>query len=259
MQKKILFISKDNLTTNPRLYKELKLAISLGYEVDFIGFFSDKWSDKIDKFLKVQNMADIVYISATRKPLFLWLLSTIVEKTIQKFYPYLKKILKINAYAHSKRTFLICKHLKKYNKKYDLIVAHTLPSLYPAYKLSKKLRVPFIFDIEDYHPGEAISTDAQNEISRRKFLMKTILTHATYISYASPLIGKYSLELLKGMKIPENGLINNCFSENEFQFKENNTQKVKFVWFSQNIAAGRGLELILPALKKYLTSGGIVW
>jgi len=251
MSKKLLFISKDNLTTNPRLQKELKLAVSIGYEVDFIGFYSGNWSDDIDKEITQNIDANFYYIPATRKPFFPWLISTLKERILQKIYPYFKNSIKINAFAHSKRTILLCKHLTYNEKKYDLIIAHTLASLYPAYKLSKKLKIPFIFDIEDYHPGEIISTDAQNETVRRIFLMKKLLTKAALITYASPLIGKESLKLLNNFKNENHQLINNCFSNKEFQFKENKSEKIKFVWFSQNIAAGRGLELVIPALANY--------
>jgi glycosyltransferase involved in cell wall biosynthesis len=81
--------------------------------------------------------------------------------------------------------------------------------------------------------------------------MKTFLPKTAYFSYASPLIGKHSLELFSGSKIPDNLLINNCFSENEFEFHENDVEKIQFVWFSQNIAAGRGLERALPALYEF--------
>jgi len=251
LPKKILFISKDNLTTNPRLQKELRLAISLGHKVDFLGFFSGNWSDKVDIEITKSIKANFYYIPATRKPLFPWFVSTLIEKTAKKVYPFFKNNIKVNAYAHSKRSTLLPKYLKQINEKYDLIIAHTLPSLYPAFQLARKQNIPFIFDTEDYHPGEKIDFDTKNERKRREFLMKKILPHAAYITYASPLIGKYSLELLKGQKIPENALINNCFSQTEFQFSENESKKVKFVWFSQNIATGRGLELLLPAMEKF--------
>lgn len=251
MPKKILFISKDNLTTNPRLLKELKLAVNLGYDVDFIGFFSGNWSDGIDKELAKELKANFYYIPATRKPVFPWFISSLIEKIAQKIYPFFKKNLKINAYAHSKRSILIPRYLKQINEQYDLVVAHTLPSLFPSYLFAKKLNIPFVFDIEDFHPGERIGFDAQNERKRREFLMRKILPHAAYITYASPLIGKHSLDLLEGQKIPDSTLINNCFSQTEFQYQENNSEKVKFVWFSQNIAPARGLELVLPALGKY--------
>jgi glycosyltransferase involved in cell wall biosynthesis len=59
------------------------------------------------------------------------------------------------------------------------------------------------------------------------------------------------LELLNNYPENQHLLINNCFSQTEFQFTENNSEKIKFVWFSQNISQGRGLELVIPALAKF--------
>jgi len=251
MNRKLIFISKDNLTTNPRLLKELKLAVKLGYEVDFVGFNSGNWSDKIDEEIIKTIDANFHYIPITRKPFFQWFVNSIIEKISQKIYPIFKENLKINSYAHSKRSILLNKHLRKNNKKYDLIIAHTLPTLFPAYKFAKKTNTKFTFDIEDYHPGENVAKDTNNEKARREFLMKNLLPKASFITYASPLIGEHSIKLLNNYPKNKHLLINNCFSETEFQFHENNSEKIKFVWFSQNIAAGRGLELLVPAIEKF--------
>lgn len=248
---KILFLSSANLTTNPRLLKELKFAVEQKHEVHFIGFNLATWSDEIDKNIIQKLDAKFEYISVTREKFLPWLVSSLKEKVAQKTYPFNSKKLKNNAFAHSKRSYLLCKHLqKKQNENYDLIVAHTLPTLYPAYKFAQKTGTKFTFDIEDYHPGEQTNIDAENEKKRREFLMKNLLPEANFVTYASPLIGMQSLKLT-GNKIKNHKLINNCFSEKEFQFQENSSKKVKFVWFSQNIAAGRGLELVLPALEKH--------
>lgn len=252
MPKKLLFISSANLTVNPRLLKELKYAVKLGYKVDFVGFNSGNWSDKIDEKLIKTIDANFHYISITRKPFFKWFINSIIEKISKKLYPLFKESLKINAYAHSKRSVLLNDYLRKNKNKYDLIIAHTLPTLYPAYKFAKKTNTKFTFDIEDYHPGEVISAGEKQETARRIFLMQNILPEASFITYASPLIGAYTLKLLNSQLTTHNAqLINNCFSQTEFQFKENHSDKIKFVWFSQNIAAGRGLELVVPALAKF--------
>ncbi len=251
MPKKLLFISKDNLTTNPRLAKELKFAVEAGYEVDFVGFDMGNWSNEIEKETVKNISASFHYISATRKPFLPWFVSSLVEKFTQKIYTLFKNNLAINAYSLSKRSILINQYFKSKNVKYDLIVAHHLSTFYPAYILSKKLNIPLILDIEDYHPGEQISDNDKNEKQRREFLMKTILPKAAFITYASPLIGEYSLKLIPDFPKEKTILINNCFSQTEFQFKENNSEKVKFVWFSQNIAKGRGLEFVAPALEKF--------
>src|SRR5690606_17167044 len=68
-----------------------------------------------------------------------------------------------------------------------------------------------------------------------------------YISFASPLIEVESNKLVSLNKSKQL-LINNSFFEEEFiPPKEIDDDKVQFVWFSQYISFGRGLELFLHA------------
>lgn len=162
-----------------------------------------------------------------------------------------RKSLVITAYASSKRSYLLQRTLKSEKTGYDLIIAHNLASLYPAFAFSKKTTTLFSFDIEDYHPGEAIHADKKNETARRKYLLENILPNCSYITYASPLIGRYSLRLLTLSYSNKHFFIANCFSEKEFiepnQPKEN--ELMRLVWFSQHISYGRGLEELLEAVE----------
>ena len=255
------------------MLKELKLANENGYECTFIGFKLGNWSDKTENdHLKLLKNVKTYYLSAgistsLNVQVRWWLsiveakyLSTLIWKLSIAFNWFSPKNLKISAFAHNKRTWQICKKLKTEKDNYDLIVAHNLGALYPSYKLAKRLNTPFAFDIEDFHPGEKCSLAEKN---RREFLMQKLLPKAAYISYASPLIGQYSFDLIKNSGRSEQAsfpagkgrevrvLVNNSFSQPEFEFKECKKEKVQFVWFSQNIAAGRGLELVIPALAKY--------
>ncbi len=243
--KSLLFLTTTNLSTNPRLLKEIYLACSKGHDCQLVAFKLGNWSDKTETGHLEQINCQHDYLSASKKPLLPWLISTFIWKSCYLLNIFLRRSLRINAFAHNKRTWQISRCLKSKTIKYDLIVAHNLGALYPARQYAKKHNIPFTFDIEDYHPGEKCSPA---EKKRREFLMKKLLPKAAYISYASPLIGMHSLKLLDGKNIPENLLINNCFSKNEFQYQESCAEKIKFVWFSQNIAAGRGLELIVPVL-----------
>jgi len=250
MSKKILFLSSANLTVNPRLLKELKFAVEQKYDVHFVGFNLSSWSDVLDKEIVKNIDAQFNYIDVSRNNFKSWLISSVVEKVSGYLYVFFKKNLKINSYANSKRSFLLNGFLKKNKQKFDLIVAHTLPTLYPAYKLAKKTNTKFTFDIEDFHPGELVQDKTGNEVKRKQFLMKSLLPKADYVTYASPLIGKHSLDLA-GNIIENHTLVNNCFSKSEFQFNESKAEKIKFVWFSQNIAYGRGLEFVVPALYNF--------
>jgi hypothetical protein len=278
--KKLLFLTTTNLSTNPRLLKELKLADEKGYKCTFIGFKLGNWSDNTEQE-HVKSLAKVkfIYLSATKASFFEWFVTTLVWRLSGTLNILFDKSRKISAYAHNKRTWQLVRKIKQIKKGYDLVVAHNLGALYPVFVFSKKNNIPFAFDIEDYHPGEKCSPA---EKQRRELLMRKLLPKATYISYASPLIGQYSSELvtkksaprLKTVSIrsgarcisvdrykevleydnetmPENFLINNSFSEKEFQLKENNSEKLQFVWFSQNITWGRGLEQMVPALAKF--------
>jgi len=245
--KKILYILSGNLSTTPRALQSIKTAMEF-YRVDILSINRNQLWNAIDEKLVYENNLNYQTISLQRKPFLPWLISTFYHKICGFIYPLFSKNIKISAYASAKTMYLLEKELKKNKEKYDLIIAHSYSSLYPAYQFAKKNNTPFAFDIEDYHPGENCTSD---EKKRREFLMKKILPKAAYLTYASPLIGRYSLELLANNNIPKNELINNCFSQTEFQFKESVGDKIKLVWFSQNIASGRGLELVIPALAPY--------
>jgi hypothetical protein len=249
LMKNILFITTTNLSTNPRLLKELKLAFKAGFDVKLIAFQLGGWSDITEKeHLNELKGINAHYLPAQKKTFLNWAITNFIWKLCMQLSRISRKSLLINSIAHNKRTWQILQKLNKISSQFDLVIAHNLGALYPAWHFSKKHQIPFTFDIEDYHPGEKCSP---SEKTRREFLMQKLLPKATYLTYASPLIGKYALELLNSSQIPDNILINNCFSQNEFEFIENNSGKIQLVWFSQNINAGRGLELLLPVLYKF--------
>lgn len=247
--KNILFILSGNISTTPRALKAIEYYGKFS-NIDVVAVNRQQSWYELDKILVAEYNLNYTSLSLQRKPLLKWLLISFINKVSKLISPLFKKSLKLNAFASDKTMILLWWYLKKLKSKYHLVAAHSYSSLFAAYKFSKKFKVPFIFDIEDYHPGEA--TYDKHEKNRREFLMNKLLPQASYITYASPLIGEHSLKLLNSQLTTRNSqLINNCFSQTEFEFKENNSEKVKFVWFSQNIAAGRGLELVLPALIKF--------
>ncbi len=248
--KNILFLTTANLSIKPRLLKEI-LTASIVYNVELIAFRFSDWSHDNDKEILKMIKIKKHYISATRKPFLNWFISSFTSNLFLLLFKLFRESEYINAIATNKRSFLLLNYLKKKPSNYNLIIARGLATLFPAVYYSQKNNIPVIFDIEDYHPGEKINSDKRNEIKRREHLLQKLLPKVSYFTYASPLIGDYTIKLLNHSIIPNNCLINNCFSETEFIFNENKKEKLQLVWFSQNINAGRGLELIVPALLKY--------
>ncbi|WP_347159301.1 hypothetical protein [Pontibacter chitinilyticus] len=250
---RILFLTTANLTTNPRLLKEVKLALENRYTPTVVLFDFDNWTTEIEEGLrKSLPRVDFIAITATREAFRSWLLASGLQVLLRKLHRLLPFPLRLCAFASDKRSFLLESNIKHLPNKFDLVISHNLGALYPAYSFAAQHKIPFASDIEDFHPGETIATDARHEVARRETLMKELLPKATYISYASPLIGKAATDLVPGLQKQNHFLINNAFSETEFlKPAQYSGEKIRFVWFSQNIATGRGLEIVVPVLFKY--------
>nr|WP_321410910.1 hypothetical protein [uncultured Carboxylicivirga sp.] len=261
----VLFLTTNNLATNPRLYKELCYALELGHRCTLIQFKLGNWSDEKSEELgnSVSELGSrIINIDTTPKKKLYWLKWGLLEKFAQNLYPILNNHTKINAMANSRRAFQLLYNALKLNEKPILICAHNLATLYPAWKLSQKWNIPFVFDVEDYHPGEFIRFDTHNEKQRREFLMKKLLPQASALTSASPLIREYTLKLIGGH--PNHKVILNSFPSSEFitpksyDLMPNTSNALRLVWFSQKISFGRGLEQLLEALTLLFKSSDLL-
>lgn len=246
---KILFLTTHNLATNPRLVKEIHLAAGEGHVVEVMAFEYSNWSKEINDTIiaGLKNKATIHLISAERNPFLPWLFSTvanIIAGWVLNVFPSNKLLLSV---ACHKRSLLLLWKLRRLKEKPKMIIGHTIGAFYPSFHFAKKHSIPFGIDIEDYHAGES---DNKTLSKRIKKLSREVLPSAKYLSAASPLILEHTLKDIGEYK-KEAIVINNSFSVKEFRVPVvNKDAKVKLVWFSQNIDKGRGLEYILPLLKK---------
>lgn len=248
MQPHILFITSTNLATNPRCRKEITLALSLHYRVTYIAFNLQGWSAEKEK--EIQNElpeAEKIYLSAGRENLLNWATSAFLEFILRKAYKIISAASLIS-YAVSRRSLQLMRALQKVKAKPDLVIAHNPAAFYPAYYFAKKNNISFAIDAEDYHPGEG---DNKVVSALTIKLIKKILPFADYVSFAAPLIKEKILTDILPFTIKTALIINNVFPQKEFvpPAKTAVTDKIRLVWFSQNIDKGRGLEEILPAIE----------
>jgi glycosyltransferase involved in cell wall biosynthesis len=252
LKKRILFVSSVNLSTNPRILKEIKLAHALNYNVSFLGFNLGNWSDKLDNdLLKGIPWLNSVYLDATRKSFITWLMHSLQERLNRFVWRLRKDNLFLASTASTKRTFGLVNYGRAIRPgAFDLVIGHTLAAFYPSLIIAQNAGCYCAFDVEDYHPGEYTDADNRNEIRRRELIMKRILPHALYVSVSSPLIGLYTKELCKlddEKVVP----VLNFFSAEEFQAPALiKGKKIRLIWFSQLISRGRGLEMLLSAWKE---------
>lgn len=246
---RILFISTLNLATNPRLFKEIQLALQAGYEVDVLCFEFNNWSFEFNRQLKKKlGEAELTTIEGGRKPFFPWLFSVFQEKlfrTASKIIPVAGGLL---SQAVSRRSNLLISRIKKMDGKYDLVIGHNPGALYPAYLAGKKLQCKVGFDIEDYHPGEGTNKHGQ---ALTKKLIGHYLHKMDYVTFAAPLMRKRTIEDIGHAGKNWNDILN-FFPRNEFSYEKKEADNIlKVVWFSQNVNYNRGLEQVIPILEKF--------
>jgi hypothetical protein len=248
---KVLFLTTHNLATNPRVLKEIRLALSAGYSVELICFEFDNWSKGLNDKLKIHlENVKIITIPAGRTPFFYWITSVIGESVFRFLGKFISLPIPLLSQAVSRRSNLILMALKKVSQP-DWVIGHNPGALGPTLFAAEKFKCYAGFDVEDYHPGEG--TDFNLKSLLKQLLVK-ILPQMDYVSYASPLI----LEAVKSdlnSDILNSVTLLNYFPAEEFKKPVIlNSGPVKLVWFSQNINSGRGLEFILPYLQQELNN-----
>ncbi|TXB63810.1 glycosyltransferase family protein [Phaeodactylibacter luteus] len=250
MARQILYLLSGNLSTTPRALKSI-LYLREYYQVKIVLINrAERWRQK-DQALIAQYQLEVVSVNLGRKPFWPWLLASLKQQAALRLSPFFRRNRLINAYASNKAAILLWQKIKKLDGPADLILAHSGGSFYPAWRLSNYLKVPFLFDVEDYHPGESIRRHPATEKQRREFLMQAILPAAFGLSSASPLIAVHTLKLIGGH--PNHRMILNSFPAAEFTqpLSGTTTGPVKLGWFSQTIGPGRGLEQVFAAAKDH--------
>lgn len=253
MKEKLLFITISSLATNPRLVKEFEV-LKKDFQCIVICFQHSDWSEDLSKQIIERNPEVIFYRINRNEKILSTLVSKLAHKLAILFNPFFQTNLPIAAYASSDKTHQLKRETKKISKTVfaSRIIAHNLGAFFPALKARRK-KSKLQLDIEDYHPGELPYFNPKYETQNRILIMKQLLERADHVTYASPLIMQECFNLFENnSKLKTKSIVvNNSFFQNEFEFKEVLSQKVKFVWFSQNISKGRGLEQILPALDAF--------
>jgi hypothetical protein len=278
--KRILYILSGNLSTTPRALQSIREACK-HYDVNILGINRSSQWKAFDDELVQEHSFNYSALSLGSDKLIVWLVVGFLHKVCIFLYLFFKQSITITAFASTKVHILLWVRLKNERDKYDLIIGHSGSSLYPVWRYAQRHHIPFIFDVEDYHPGEKINKDAKNEKQRREFLLQKLLPDAADVIMGSPLIGERITKLLGKLSHKNSIVINNCFPSDEFEFKKLRVKsqepgnirhepssssphapdsvfyashvtplKVHFVWFSQNISANRGLELMIPELAK---------
>ena len=248
----LLFLTTSSLATNPRLVKEFELLKDY-YRCVVVCYEHQDWSLAPSNEIIKRN-ADIEFVCINRrqnlKQTLLSKLSHKVAIILNRFY---KSNPKVAAYASNDKTPQLCLEIKKLKNKrnFDTVIAHNLGSFYPALKLAKKSSIKLQVDIEDYHPGEEFYFNEEYELQNRLLLMQLSLINAHAITYASEGIKQKCEANFELNPKSKTAVIINAFRSSDFLRPHKKNEALNFVWFSQNISQGRGLEEVFSVAKDF--------
>lgn len=235
-------MSTLNLATNPRLVKEIELADNNHFRITVISFEFDNWSKNSNDNIKNRfKNINFLTIPTSRRYFALWFWNAFKTKLYRFVCDFHNLTIQQKSQLISNRSDKILKYLN-YVSKVDLVIGHNPGAIYPTLFAADKFNCNSAFDVEDYHPGEG----SDRKVSKITMdVMNYCFPNFSYVSFASDLF-QNRIESEISIKIKNRFTILNYFKSEEFIFNSKyNSDKIKFVWFSQNISKGRGLEQII--------------
>lgn len=248
MRKKIYVILSGNISTTPRALKSI-LFLKQDYDCEILCVNRNSiWADQDQDLIETHDL-NVKMLELGRRPFLNWLYITLLHSFSKILVVFFKNNIHLNAAASNKASILLKNYIstKRFDE-IDLVIGHSEGSLYPSWIIHRNWGVPFLFDVEDYHPGEQVSPI---ESKRREFIMKFILPKSSAISFASPLIKKMVFKLIGNFEMSE--VILNSFNSTDFELpvaETNDRSNLKLLWFSQTIGYGRGLEELFVAISR---------
>lgn len=247
-----MFVTSTSPAVNPRLAKEVKTALQAGYLPTVVYCKLGIWADAHSRQWIKENHLVNYELDVTRRNKIDWIGSFLISKILTQVGRWIPLPLWAQSMVVDKRSWVLKRFLKKHKGEYQLLVAHNMGALYPSYAWAQQHQVPFAFDVEDYHPGEKAIANIPLLRRYNETLLRELLPQAAYVSYASPLIKEKTLAFLSPhVDTTHHFVVINSFPQTEFLLPKLGAGKVKLVWFSQNIAEGRGLELFIRELYRF--------
>lgn len=245
MIKHIAIITGQHLVSNPRVWKEANLLHEAGYKVSiFTTWYS---SQKLQQDYSLINRGVNYRSSFNLIPSLKSFPAIVYAKAIKRFANLAFQFFKIATIyqeLYLPRTQL--KNISKYQ--FDLYICHQEAGLIIGNKLVKNgHRVAF--DFEDYYSEDYINK--YRPVSLLKQLESSALKNALFLTCPSETMARV-IPKDYGIQTPIE-VVYNSFPLHGVEYADDKIPN-SFLWFSQTIGPGRGIEQFIKALKKLESS-----
>jgi glycosyltransferase involved in cell wall biosynthesis len=238
---RIVIVTTGQLSTNPRMLKEVDAIQKQGHEVKVLYSYWTDWAAKADEDLLKDHPDIFQQIGGDPlKDKLTYFFSRLLHKFARQAGRYIPGL---QYYSIARNAYFLERAACR--EKADLYIGHNLGSLPAVVKAAKKWKAKCGFDAEDYHRGQFEEPSGP----AYKYTVATeekFMPACDYLTAASPLIAAAYKHILPARDIV---VINNVFSKKWIQpLPEVNTGPLRLFWFSQTVGRDRGLELIINAI-----------
>lgn len=243
--KKICIISQSHVCRNPRVWKEAICLDKAGYEVYiYTTIYSASLLAEDQSLLEGSNVSLKVVVDLTKRGLISFFL-----KAIRKGAEWVVKTFNLqipDSLGYGYGVYL--KELKRLNA--DLYIAHQeMPTVLGISLLRKGFNVAF--DLEDWYSKDLLpEARKKRPLELLEKCEKEALNSGAYVVTTSNAMAQ---ALSNFYNVGKPHVIYNTFplaeSLNSPTNERTDYTKKSLIWFSQTIGSGRGLEILLEALK----------
>ena len=242
---KVCLVSAGHPSSNPRLVKEADALVQAGHEVQVVHAGTWRPGVALDAVLlasrswRVITAWDGVGSLGYRLRRLIQLLALHASPLLRHVAPGLMAFAASPVYVVLKRRAMAIRA--------DIYIGHTLPALPVVAACAARHGGRYVFDIEDFHPGEREgSTPRDRDWLLADALLARYLPGAALSTAASPLIAeevraRYGITPLSVLNVFD-------AEESEHDSVAVAAQRPRFYWVSQTIGPGRGLEEVIAVL-----------
>jgi hypothetical protein len=238
--KHIIIITGQHLVSNPRVWKEANVLICAGYKVSiYTTWYS---SQKLGQDYNLINSGVNYRASFNMIPSLRKLPVIIYARAIRRLASFIFRYFNISTVYQE--VYLPRKQLKEIlRNQCDLYICHQEAGLFLGNKLIQ-CGQKVAFDIEDYYSKDYLNK--YRPVTLLKNAEAFAIKNAAFVTCPSESMAKSLQRNYNFGK--EISIIYNCFPIEDEMYRRSKKIPNSFLWFSQTIGPGRGIEELLKAL-----------
>ena len=242
-KRSILILSSSHLCRNPRVLKEATTLAEAGYEVTVLSVSSHPVYEQVDRELMRSRPFRRITLDYTASNL-----RTRCAHVSQRLGTRIARLLCARLGIETAASLGPARALRQQARRLpvDLTIAHTEIPLWIAQEMIKDGRRVAV-DLEDWYSEDLLPADRRHRpVNLLRQAEQFVLRHASYVSVPSPVMANV-LHSIHGGNRPV--ILHNSFPLQPDPRKSSAADPAApgFIWFSQTLGPGRGLEEFLHA------------